>query len=83
MSWGELEVKGALCSGARCLPRPVVLGPSHPRWAFYSLAVAVALTRIYVGAHMPLDVIGGAGYGVVVGSVVNLAVGIKADGRAS
>ena len=52
-------------------------------WALYSLAVVVALTRIYVGAHMPLDVIGGAGYGVVVGSVVNLAVGIKADAQAS
>ncbi|MCZ6662456.1 MAG: phosphatase PAP2 family protein [Actinobacteria bacterium] len=36
-------------------------------WAFYSLAVVVALTRIYIGAHMPLDVIGGAGNGVAVG----------------
>jgi len=36
------------------------------------LGIAVGLTRIYVGAHFPLDVIGGAGYGVAIGTVATL-----------
>jgi len=34
----------------------------------------VVLGRIYVGAHLPLDVIGGAALGAVAGCVVNLVV---------
>lgn len=37
--------------------RPVALG----------LAVFVGLARIYSGAHLPLDVVGGAGLGVILG----------------
>ncbi len=33
----------------------------------WSLAVIVALARLHVGAHLPLDVIGGAATGVLVG----------------
>ena len=40
-----------------------------------SVAIAVAITRIYVGAHLPLDVIGGAGYGLAIGSIVTLIAG--------
>jgi glycosyltransferase 2 family protein len=36
----------------------------------YVLAVLVAITRVYVGAHLPLDVIGGAGLGLAVGLIV-------------
>lgn len=39
-------------------------------------ATAVMLLRIYVGAHLPLDVLGGAAYGVAVGSLANLAGGV-------
>jgi len=39
------------------------------------LVVVVCLTRVYVGAHLPLDVIGGAGLGVAVGGVVRLLFG--------
>jgi membrane-associated phospholipid phosphatase len=60
----------------------VVFSPYLPRWlrwTAYGFAVLVCLTRIYMGAHMPLDVIGGAAFGVVIGSLVNLVAGIRAD----
>jgi undecaprenyl-diphosphatase len=40
------------------------------------LAVVVPLCRMYVAAHLPLDLIGGAALGVVAASVVNLAMGV-------
>lgn len=46
------------------------------------LALAVPLSRMYVGAHVPLDLIGGAALGVTVASTVNLLVGIRALGPA-
>ena len=41
--------------------------PRDRRWAPFALASVVALTRVYYGAHLPLDVIGGGGLGVVCG----------------
>lgn len=54
----------------------VVAAHLSRRWLIAALAlVAVVLFgRIYVGAHLPLDVIGGAALGVIVGGVVNLTV---------
>jgi membrane-associated phospholipid phosphatase len=40
------------------------------------LAMAVPLSRMYVGAHLPLDLIGGAALGVAVASAVNLLLGV-------
>jgi undecaprenyl-diphosphatase len=34
--------------------------------AFFVLAAAIAWSRVYVGVHYPLDVLGGAGLGVLV-----------------
>lgn len=39
------------------------------------LATVVCLARVYVGAHLPLDVVGGAGLGLAVAGVVRLALG--------
>ncbi len=60
----------------------VVLSPyMRPayRWVLYGLAVATCIARVFNAAHMPLDVIGGAAYGAVVGSVINLLVGLSQD----
>lgn len=44
--------------------------PSRGKVVVIALAVAVALGRIYVGAHLPLDVIGGAAMGWAIGTLV-------------
>ena len=50
------------------------LGP-RGRIALVVLVTVVCLSRVYVGAHLPLDVVGGAGLGLAVGGVVRLALG--------
>jgi membrane-associated phospholipid phosphatase len=45
------------------------------RIAVVVLVVVVCLARMYVGAHLPLDVVGGAGLGVAVGGCVRLVMG--------
>jgi len=39
--------------------------------ALLGLAVGVGVTRIYAGAHLPLDVVGGVALGVIVGEATN------------
>ena len=43
-----------------------------------ALATAVCLSRVHVGAHLPLDVVGGAGLGLAVAGVVRLLLGRRA-----
>jgi membrane-associated phospholipid phosphatase len=50
------------------------LGP-RGRIVVAVLVVVVCLTRVYVGAHLPLDVVGGAGLGLAVGGLVRLLFG--------
>ncbi len=50
----------------------LVLSYCIPRfkWWFWSIAATVAFSRIYVGVHYPLDVIGGAFVGLFCGFII-------------
>ncbi|MGZ5301798.1 MAG: phosphatase PAP2 family protein [Actinomycetota bacterium] len=54
----------------------VVAAHLSRRWAIGALLLgfAVLFGRMYVGAHLPLDVVGGAALGAVAGSLVNLLI---------
>ena len=43
------------------------------------LAIVVPIGRLYVGAHLPLDVIGGAALGLIAGSLANLILGVPGE----
>ena len=49
--------------------------PRWGRWAAGAAVVAVFLTRMYVGAHLPLDMIGGAALGLGVAGAVRWLFG--------
>ncbi len=76
--YGPAFVSGhAIIAGAVAV---ILLPYLGQRWraVVVLLALAVALARVYLGAHNPLDVVGGIAVGVVVGSLINLAVGVPA-----
>ena len=64
---GHAAVVGALA----CLVLPRV--PPRWRWAVGATALLVCLARVHVGAHLPLDVVGGAALGMASASAVLLA----------
>lgn len=50
--------------------------PRRWRYVPWLLVAAVSFARIYVGAHFPIDVIGGWALGALLGAVVNLVLGV-------
>ena len=67
-------VSGHAASTALATVIAAYAGPALTAIAVAILAGAVAFARIYVGAHLPLDVIGGAALGWAVGSLVHFLV---------
>ena len=53
----------------------LVLAYFLPRWtwAFFSFAIIVAFSRVYVGVHYPSDVLGGSIVGFLCGALIILA----------
>lgn len=52
--------------------------PHLPRWArrgAWAGVGLVAIARMFVGAHLPADVLGGVSLGLLLGAAINLAVG--------
>lgn len=46
-----------------------ILAREHKKWAklYYLLAILIAFSRIYLGKHYPLDVLGGVFIGLIIG----------------
>jgi undecaprenyl-diphosphatase len=60
-----------------------VLAPSVPRgWrpVLFAVAGLVAFARVYGGAHLPLDTVGGAGLGLLCGTLARWAFGLGGEG---
>jgi membrane-associated phospholipid phosphatase len=49
------------------------------RWIFPALAALTAVFRVYVGAHFPLDVVGGGALGIAAGALVAWLLGFSRE----
>jgi undecaprenyl-diphosphatase len=84
---GDVSVAGeSFVSGHAILAAAIatVVAPYVPRGGRIALALVVLLVmfaRVYVGAHNPLDVVCGAALGVVLGALINLALGAPRRSR--
>jgi membrane-associated phospholipid phosphatase len=62
----------------------VLLAPYvRRRWlaVLVALALLSSVARVFLGAHAPLDVLGGAAVGAAIGAALNLLVGVPASLR--
>lgn len=55
--------------------------PGRWRWVPVPVAAAVGVARMFFGVHLPLDVVGGAGLGILCGMAACLAFGVTGERR--
>jgi uncharacterized membrane protein YbhN (UPF0104 family)/membrane-associated phospholipid phosphatase len=63
----------AVAAGMATVAGPYLSRPNR-RLAWWGVTV-IAIARVYVGAHFPVDVVGGAAVGLAIGSLVQLCLG--------
>jgi glycosyltransferase 2 family protein len=82
---GDVSISGeSFVSGHAVLAAALagVVTPYLPgRWKVvpWVLVALVMLGRVYVGAHVPLDVVCGAALGLAIAACINLLLGVPAD----
>ncbi len=72
---GFISGHTAVAFGLATVLRPYL--PARFRPVLYGLATLTGTGRMYFGAHLPADVLGGAGFGIACGLTANAIVGIE------
>lgn len=72
--YGFVSGHSAVAFAAATVIAPVL--PRRWRVVPFALATLVAVARIYVGVHLPLDVIGGAALGILCGTLALTVTGV-------
>jgi undecaprenyl-diphosphatase len=71
--WGYVSGHAAIAFAVATVLTPLL--PGRWRYVPFTLAAIVGFARVYYGAHLPLDALGGAGLGILCGLLASLVFG--------